>query len=122
MNEGQKAIESFARLRSDLEKGQMQIDKALAAMDQLTTAADLEKSYKNFGKEVANVEKASGSARPKRCASAEPASRPGSESAADPGPEYQGDAPQRRTCGRISSRCRRRRRWHARRTILSSPI
>src|SRR5690348_7289055 len=62
INEGDKAIESYAKLKADLQKGQEQIGRTMTAMDELAnvqnSGADFSKAYKNFTKEVDNVQKA----------------------------------------------------------------
>ena len=63
MEEGEKAVEGFAKLKAGLAKAQTQVDEVIKSMDQLQAGGDLQKSYSTFNSEVSDLQKTAAAAK-----------------------------------------------------------
>ena len=58
VKEGSKAIEGFEKTRTELQKGQKEVDQSLAALNALSAGGELRKSYGKFCDEVDDLQEA----------------------------------------------------------------
>src|SRR2546421_11856775 len=56
IGESEKAVEGFQSTKEGLTRAQVRVDKALAALNQLSGGGDLQKSFSNYSDAVSDLE------------------------------------------------------------------